>query len=148
MSDPKEYARNYYQKNKEKIKRRALNYQKQNRERTNVKNRKWRADNPERSAQIARGVYERRKDSLKEYRIDYKLQNWEKMRCKSAVANRVRAGILKKPDFCSRCGKTGCRIVAHHEDYSKPNDVVWVCCSCHKLLHLRLVEGKDHGGGF
>ena len=27
----------------------------------------------------------------------------------------------------------------HNEDYSKPLEVVWLCKSCHKRLHLGLI---------
>ena len=35
---------------------------------------------------------------------------------------------------------------AHHEDYSKPYDVVWLCPPCHRNLHNELAPprgGRD-----
>jgi hypothetical protein len=52
------------------------------------------------------------------------------------VHRAVNSGKLVKPETCSICGSNG-RIEAHHEDYSRPLDVIWVCCHCHKVL-----EGK------
>ena len=46
----------------------------------------------------------------------------------------VKFGILKKPDSCSKCGDTR-RIEGHHEDYSKPLEVIWLCSFCHRKLH-------------
>ena len=50
----------------------------------------------------------------------------------------------KKPTTCSKCGRTNCRIEAHHHDYTKPLDVTWLCVSCHQQLHsdLKAMEGK------
>jgi len=45
----------------------------------------------------------------------------------------VRAGIIIKPMKCEKCnGKH--RLTAHHEDYSKPLEVIWLCYECHGEL--------------
>ena len=46
----------------------------------------------------------------------------------------VRTGRMTRPDSCPRCDSTT-RIVGHHEDYSKPLDVLWMCSRCHSRLH-------------
>jgi ribosomal protein S27AE len=51
-------------------------------------------------------------------------------RAQAVVANAIRSGRIVRPDTCSKCGATG-KIDAHHEDYSKPLDVTWVCKKCH-----------------
>lgn len=43
-------------------------------------------------------------------------------------------GKLIKPKNCQNCNKIK-RLSAHHEDYSKPLIVIWLCSSCHKLRH-------------
>ena len=48
----------------------------------------------------------------------------------------VTTGALVRPGVCSACGaKT--KIVGHHKDYNKALDVIWLCDSCHSLLHLK-----------
>ena len=49
------------------------------------------------------------------------------------VWNHVRKDKLAKPDKCSQCGRGG-RVEAHHEDYSKPLDIIWLCPPCHQAL--------------
>lgn len=43
----------------------------------------------------------------------------------------IKAGRVVKPDSCSQCGRTSCRIEAAHHDYSKPDEYVWLCSRCH-----------------
>lgn len=50
------------------------------------------------------------------------------------LRNAVAAGKIVKPTTCQDCGKEG-RIQAHHHDYSKPFDVIWVCQKCHGKRH-------------
>ena len=55
--------------------------------------------------------------------------------------NKIKAlrkrGLLVNAVCCSVCDKE-CRTVAHHEDYSQPLEVMFVCRSCHKIIHLPL----------
>ena len=37
---------------------------------------------------------------------------------------------------CSICGNT--KSHAHHEDYSKPFDIIWLCALHHKQRHIEL----------
>lgn len=43
-------------------------------------------------------------------------------------------GRLVRLGWCMLC-VTPCRPVAHHEDYTRTLDVVWLCRSCHSQLH-------------
>ena len=52
----------------------------------------------------------------------------------NAAARAVKAGKLNKPSNCEVCGDDG-RIEAHHNDYSKPLEVVWLCVRCHRRIH-------------
>jgi hypothetical protein len=51
-----------------------------------------------------------------------------------AVGNAVRDGALLKSPECEVCGVTT-DTHGHHEDYSKPLEVIWVCTACHALIH-------------
>ena len=50
----------------------------------------------------------------------------------------IQGKVVKQP--CS-CGDA--KVEAHHEDYSKPLDVVWMCRQCHINLHS--LQGVSHG---
>ena len=62
-----------------------------------------------------------------------------RMKCHNAVARAVRSGALERQP-CIRCGAT--KSVAHHEDYDKPLDIMWLCQICHKQRHKELLNEK------
>ena len=54
-------------------------------------------------------------------------RNMFKHKARQAVTNAVRdRRLIKQP--CP-CGET--KVQGHHEDYSKPLDVEWLCTKCH-----------------
>lgn len=60
-------------------------------------------------------------------------------RAHASVAVAVREGKIAKPKTCEMCGQEK-RLLAHHEDYSQPLAVEWLCSACHRVRHL--VEGS------
>ena len=54
----------------------------------------------------------------------------------SQVSKAIRnGGLVRQP--CCRCGEA--KTVAHHEDYDKPLEVVWLCQPCHKQRHKEIL---------
>lgn len=80
------------------------------------------------------GIYDR--ERKREWSLRYRANNAEKRIAHDMVCNAVAAGKLKaKP--CERCG-FALGVQAHHEDYSKPLEVVWLCTKCHGARHREI----------
>jgi len=95
-----------------------------------------RANNPERvqsrenyakseSGKVAQGAAKKR----------FSERNPVARKCTHAVNNAVRDGkLIKQP--CEVCGSTT-KVHGHHDDYSKPLDVRWLCPKHHAEWHKR-----------
>lgn len=79
------------------------------------------------------------KASMKKARSKWGEDNPEKVAATTILNNRVRNGKVSKPDTCQNCGAKPGRIEGHHEDYSRPLDVEWLCSQCHKDRHKELI---------
>lgn len=64
----------------------------------------------------------------------YRAENPEKYKAHLAVSNALKTGRLVKSSSCEDCGKSG-MIHGHHDDYTKPLEVRWLCVRCHSLFH-------------
>ena len=49
-------------------------------------------------------------------------------------SNAIRDKRVKQEFFCSKCGSDN-QIQGHHDDYTKPLDVRWLCVKCHSKWH-------------
>lgn len=62
-------------------------------------------------------------------------------RAHTSVRRAIESGVLYRPEECETCGcKPGratdgrARIHAHHNDHSRPLEVVWLCPKCHRKI--------------
>lgn len=66
---------------------------------------------------------------------DWRKRNPRKYKAHVILNNAVRDGkITKQP--CESCGDELAQ--AHHDDYSMPLVVRWLCCKCHKEHHTAI----------
>ncbi len=92
----------------------------------------------------AHRAYEKRREQTLERKAQ-KLEAQRRHRAKHSVQAKTRsitqhalASGLLVPAPCANCATTE-RIEAHHEDYYKPLEVVWLCFSCHRKRHGQTV---------
>lgn len=73
------------------------------------------------------------KEKQNYYSKQYAKNNKLKLRARAILNYNVRTGKLSRPTNCQDCGSPN-QIEGHHEDYSKPLDVKWLCVFCHKRI--------------
>lgn len=65
----------------------------------------------------------------------------EERRKRNAARSKLRYAVriwdVPKPYTCEGCGNRARRLQAHHKDYDKPLEVVWLCRQCHGLAHRK-----------
>ena len=110
-----DYNRKRYQKNKDRIRKNIEAY---------------RAENP------TKVLASRMKTCMK---------NPTHYNANKVVEQAIIAGEITRPDHCSICGCSTDehRIEAHHENYSKPLDVIWCCTPCHRALDMKRRKGEN-----
>jgi hypothetical protein len=73
-----------------------------------------------------------RKKKVIEYQKRRRANNPEKNHCYSVTSNAIRDGkLIKQP--CEVCGSL--EVEAHHDDYSQPLKVRWLCRKHHLEVH-------------
>jgi hypothetical protein len=94
--------------------------------------------NKDRYRRVMADPEERRRvfDRLKFWQV----QNSDKRKAHILVGNAIKRGrLVKQP--CERCGAAD-GLHAHHEDYSRPLDVTWLCVPCHAQRHREINEER------
>ena len=98
----------------------------------------WRRENPDKYAINYENWYRRNGRTASQEQVkknaEWNRKNREKVKASQALRGAVKSGKLIKPKNCECCNKEK-RLGGHHEDYSKPYDVIWACGSCHKKIH-------------
>jgi hypothetical protein len=121
----REWEREYNKKNREKVnaKGRACYHRhlEEYREKTRIASQKY--------FQTPEGRENRRKRQEK-----WCLDNPTKARTHRLFKDAIRNGKIIRPNQCEKCKKS-CKPHGHHEDYSKPYEVLWVCEKCHVYIH-------------
>ena len=73
-----------------------------------------------------------RKAAKKKYQQNRRALHPDKYKAHSMVSDHIRNGrLMRKP--CIICGNE--KSQAHHPDYCKPIDVVWLCFKHHRSIH-------------
>jgi hypothetical protein len=106
---------------------------------TYIQNREWIAKNIDQhrkyAAEYQRNLpTEKKTASAKEWREKNRDRFNEMHRCHAKVYLAIRSGKLKKKP-CEKCGIKE-KVHAHHDDYTKPLEVRWLCPLHHKQTQL------------
>jgi len=130
----KERSKKYSDDHIEERRERQRAWRERNRDKENQRNREYRLNNAKK-VKLARSKYNKENvDALREYQRASKMNDPEKFKARELLNGAVRSKKIIKPDHCSLCGKGG-KVDGHHEDYSRPLDVIWLCRACHMGIH-------------
>lgn len=120
----KEYRKKWYSEHKEYYKKLREN----NREKYNEYSRKYKAEHKTYSKKY-------RKENLEKYANyakDYRKKHPETVTAHNAVRVGIERGEIKTHP-CEKCGEDIAE--AHHDDYTKPLEIRWLCKTCHMEWH-------------
>lgn len=85
------------------------------------------------------------KEAMRQARNRYQLKAPERRAAHVALGNAVRDGRVIPWPVCA-IPECACETVhAHHPDYSRPLDVVWLCSSHHREAHALVTQQPNHG---
>jgi ribosomal protein S27AE len=73
------------------------------------------------------------KDNMR-YKKRYAAKNPSKIRAHAIISNKIRTGSIERQP-CEMCGAG--KTHGHHDDYSKPLEVRWLCRRCHYDWHRK-----------
>lgn len=85
------------------------------------------------AAYRARNLEEIRKKKREAERL-YRRERPTEFKARKMVHYAIKRGKLTRADKCQICGSMD-HIEAHHKDYEKPLEVLWVCRLCHAAIH-------------
>ena len=98
--------------------------------------RKWRERNPELNRDRSQEQSIKHREKRNAYSQEYSKNNRDKKNAQLITHNAVKTGKLI-PQPCEVCGNP--KVQKHHDDYSKPLEVRWLC-SLHHHRHHKWLE--------
>ena len=124
-------------------------YRDKNKERFNSYFEKYREIHREELRYNLNQYYRTHHDKMLEKGYKYRIKYPERRIAKDKLAYAIKEGIIIKPTKCSECERDFTEfkdensinfrkptlIHGHHEDYSEPLEVIWLCWECHARLH-------------
>jgi len=126
-------------KTEEDIKKYKAEYYQTNKVRLDIKNKEWAKSNSIKRKEIANNWNKRNRGICSKNIKAWKSKNKDKVKAHDKIKYAIKKGNLKAPKYCEHCGLIE-KLQAHHSDYSKPLDVIWLCVLCHNKEHIRLNE--------
>lgn len=132
--------RQYYEKRESILEKRRV-YREKNRDKISLKEATRRlndADRFEKNRQRHFSWSKNNRKRLNAYQREWYQENKEKRRAHVVLSRAIRAGKIVRPINCSQCLKE-CKPDGHHEEYSKPLEVIWICRACHSRKSPRTV---------
>ncbi len=131
MFDVKKYSREYYLANRENLLKKSKEYQAKNK----TARQAYLAKNRDKFREYDREWYKKNRERAIKNQADYNKRPEQKIKvsARKKLQKAVYRGKIKR--LKCHCGKES---DAHHTDYSKPLEVIWLCRQHHTELHKKL----------
>ena len=100
----------------------------------------WMKDNPDKARARVDRWQSRNRDAIHERDRKRRAEHPEKGIARRRVRSAIRDGVLVRK-ACEVCGAL--RTHAHHDDYSKPLDVRWLCPIHHSAHHAMMDQQQS-----
>jgi hypothetical protein len=128
ISNPcKECRTKYSRDNKDRDKKSKDKYRLANKEKIYENTKTWRKKNPEK---------------IVEHVKNWRSKNVDKVRTWQKYQDAILAGKIIAKTCCEKCNSQP--VQAHHEDYSKPLEVIYLCKKCHSARHKEMRIEKEN----
>lgn len=114
-------AKTYYQEHAKQLCAHKATFYREHRQQELARAREYRVAHPEK-----RRTWQQR----------YRLLHQQRCKAWELVKNSIEKNVLQRPSECVQCKKR-CIPEAHHEDYSRPLQLKWLCRACHRKLHRK-----------
>ena len=83
--------------------------------------------------------YKGNTEKVKTYIKKYNDLNDVKKAAHTILKNSVYKGDIVRPDQFEKCLVKTERIEGHHNDYTRPLEVKWLCTKCHNTFHKDMI---------
>ena len=130
--ETKEYRKRYYQLHKEEVSASNKLYYQLHKEKIKAQHKAYRSAHGEKWKAYNEKWYSIHKEEIKKRGYNQKEEYKPHHRVRVKANNAIRSGkLIKQP--CEVCGCL--KVEAHHCDYNKPLDVMWLCKKHHVEWH-------------
>ena len=111
-------------------------YRKNNPEKIKIMHQIYNKEHAEDIKKRKRNYVESNQEKVKKASSIYRSNNVLKIKAHNKVGSAIKNGSLNKPSCCAVCKELNAKLDAHHCDYDKPLDIIWMCHKCHSDWHL------------
>ena len=105
----------------------------------NRKNADIRVENNKKRLQLLKIENPEKYEKIQQQKRDWNVKNKHKKNAHLKVQRAIIKGSIIRLYNCEHCN-TDDKLQAHHNDYNKPLEVIWLCIKCHAKEHIRLRE--------
>ena len=128
----------YYERNREARIAYQRKYVLKNRDKKLSYNKQYYQEHKDKMKEQMKNWYHDNKEKQGEYNKRYEKKYPLRKKAKEILHAALQRQVIIKPTTCSHCKKDfpiG-QIDGHHDDYTKPCDVTWLCRICHGVFHV------------